>query len=96
MKSPLTVVAEITEFIKHMRRDPDFAGTNVKISKVPGRSYIIAKSYSRPMPMAVLPIDLDFFDVIQKSIIEEAIYEATHDKKMPPEEAEAGMVCKSE
>ena len=96
MKTPATVVEDITDFIKHMRKNPDFAGTNVYISPIPGKSYILAKSYTRPMPMAALPIDLDYFNVMHKSIIDQTIYKATYDKEMPPEEAEAKMVCRTD
>lgn len=96
MKSHLETIAEIKDFITEMKKNKDFAGSNISLSKHPGKSYIIAKSYSKPMPICVLPVDLDYFDPMQKILIDEAVYEATYNKKMSPEEAEASIICKSE
>ena len=94
-ESHLQSLATTRDFIKSFKKDKDFAGINISLSKYVGHSYIIAKSFVGPKPMGVVRIALDYFDPLQKAMIDSEVYLAMYDKPMPTEEIEAEMCSKT-
>lgn len=94
--SVLGTLAEIKDFVRYwLKRRGDLEGFDVRLSKHPGKSYVLAKDVNL-MPIGVLPIYMDYADPIQRPLIANAIHEAIHKKSMSSEAMENEMVCKIE
>ena len=94
MKSHLETLAEIKAFVHACKKDPELMGFNVKLSKHRGRSYVLGKTFEKAKPKYVLAIDLDYFQITHQQMIDATIYEAIHNREMPPEEMENLIITK--
>lgn len=94
--SVLETLSEIKQFIWHYKKDADVAGFNTYVSKIPGKSYIIAKHVDGVKPVAALAIWMDIIDPVQRPIIFNAINEALYGESMTPEAMENEMISKAD
>jgi len=93
--SILLTLAEITDFVKECLKDKDFVGINVVVSKHPGRSYVLGKTFDSLKAKYILKVQMDYTDPIQRPLIANAVHKGMYGTEMSPEEMEDEMVCKS-
>lgn len=91
----IAALAEIEDFVKQASREDKIGGFNVYVSKIPGKSYVLAKCADTLKPVYSLPIWMDWANPIERPLISNAITRGLTGKDAEPEALESEMVCQS-
>lgn len=91
----IAALAEIEDFVKQASREDRIGGFNVYVSRVPGKSYVLAKCVDTLKPIYSLPVWLDWANPVERPLIANAINKGLTGKELEAEELESEMVCQS-